>query len=175
MKVILSMVMSADGKTTKWGGPKTHEWTSKEDHAHFLSLLAKSSAIIMGRKTFDAVKSEIKLSPERLRIVLTNRPNEYESVSVGGQLEFTNDTPQEILKKLKDRGYAQVLLAGGEQINALFFKAKLIDEVWLTIEPFIFGCGHNFVAEAKLNITMQLKSVDKLNEQGTIVLKYQVV
>lgn len=174
MKVILAMVMSADGKTTKWNNPRLYEWTSKEDQNHFFSLIKKNKVIIMGRKTFIAAKSVMKLSPKKLRIILTKTPEKYADLKVAGQLEFTNDSPEEIIKKLKSRGYTEVLLAGGEHVNALFFKAKLINEVWLTIEPAIFGSGNGLVVGEKLDIRMQLKDIKKLNNNGTILLKYQV-
>lgn len=169
------MVMSIDGKTTKWSNPKIYEWTSTEDKMHFFSLVEKSKVIIMGRKTFIAAKSIMKLSPTRLRIILTKTPQEYADMQVDGQLEFTNDSPQELIKNIKARGYTQVLLAGGEQVNTLFFKAKLINELWLTIEPTIFGSGNNLVSEQKIDAHLQLQSIKKLNGRGTILLKYFVV
>ena len=175
MKVILAMVMSVDGKTTKWNDSKIYEWTSKEDQNHFSSLVKNSRVIIMGRKTFVAAKSIIKLSPKQLRIILTRNPEEYGNISIAGQLEFTDDSPKEILKKLKARGYTQVLLAGGEHVNASFFKEHLINEAWLTVEPHIFGSGNNLVAEEKLNIKMQLKSIRRLNKNGTMLLKYLAI
>ena len=33
------------------------------------------------------------------------------------------------------------ILAGGSQINALFLAADMVDEIWLTFEPLIFGTG----------------------------------
>lgn len=174
MKVILAMVSSVDGKTTKWTNPKIYEWTSREDQAHFFSLIEKSKVIIMGRKTFFAAKSIIKLSPKQLRIVLTKTPKEYANMAIDGQLEFTNDSPQKLIKKLERKGYTQILLTGGQQINTLFLNVKLINEVWLTVEPSIFGSGNGLVSEEKLDVQMQLKSIKKLNKNGTILLKYLV-
>lgn len=174
MKVILAMVASVDGKTTKWNNPDIYKWTSKEDQIYFRSLVEKNNVIIMGRRTFDAVRLIIKLSPERLRIVMTKTPEKYVDLSIAGQLEFTNDSPRRIVNRLESRGYTQVLLVGGGYINTLFFKSKLIDEVWLTIEPYIFGFGNSLVAEEKLNISFQLRSVEKLNKNGTILLQYLV-
>jgi len=42
MKVILAMVTSVDGKTTKWNNPDIYKWTSEEDQTHFFSLIEKS-------------------------------------------------------------------------------------------------------------------------------------
>jgi dihydrofolate reductase len=56
-----------------------------------------------------------------------------------------------------------------------FFKDHLIDELWLTIEPRIFGTGGNFVTEEKLDIDLHLISCEKVNEQGTLITKYAVL
>ena len=175
MKVVLAMVMSVDGRTTKWGNPNIYEWTSKEDQKYFFSLIGKHKAIIMGRKTFDAARSVMRLSSGKLRIVLTKNPKKYADTAVPGQLEFTDDSPKDIIKKLKKRGFREALLLGGGEINSLFFKEKLVDEVWITVEPLIFGSGNGLAEKNALNVIMKLKSIKMLNEQGTILLKYQVL
>ena len=88
----------------------------------------------MGRKTYEA--AHIQLKPGILRIVLTHNPQK----GVPGILEFTDETPRELVNRLKNK-YKQMLLLGGSDIATQFFEEKLIDEVWLTIEPKIFGSG----------------------------------
>ncbi len=175
MKVILAMVTSVDGKTTKWNNPDIYKWTSEEDQTHFFSLIEKSKVIIMGRKTFVAFKAAIKLSPGKLRIIMTKSPQKYKSLFVPNLLEFTSDSPKKIVEKLKMQGYNQILLVGGEQINYIFFRDKLINEVWLTIEPKIFGVGNGLISAEKLDIKLQLKRISKLNNTGTLLVKYLVI
>lgn len=122
-----------------------------------------------------AAKSTIKPSPKNLRIVLTSTPQKYKNLSVPNQLEFSSDSPQKIIKKLDMLGITQALLIGGEHVNSTFFKDKLINEVWLTIEPKIFGVGKTIVSFKKLDVKMQLQKVSKLNKMGTLLLKYQVI
>lgn len=175
MKIILAMVMSADGKTTKWEESNINDWTSQEDSDHFFSLIEKNNAILMGRKTYSASQSVIKLSSQKLRIVITKDPNKYSKFSVPNQLEFTNDDPKEIVDKLIERGFDQALLVGGENVNALFFKSKLISEIWLTVEPKIFGSGNSLVKDEKLDIGLELMSINRLNKKGTLLLKYKIL
>jgi riboflavin biosynthesis pyrimidine reductase len=63
---------------------------------------------------------------------------------------------------------------GGAHIATSFLKEQLIDELWLTIEPKIFGIGGNFVIAEKLDINLQLISCEKVNKQGTLITKYAV-
>jgi dihydrofolate reductase len=66
------------------------------------------------------------------------------------------------------------LLVGGATINGLFLKHNLVDELFLTIEPKIFGSGKNMTEGKLLNSKLQLKSVKKINKIGTLLLKYKI-
>ena len=84
MKIIMIAVVSANGKITRStrsvrSGQAREEsniylWTSKEDQNFFASMLRKHSLIIMGSNTYNAAKSELKLSKDKLRIVMTRDP-----------------------------------------------------------------------------------------------------
>ena len=41
--------------------------------------------------------------------------------------------------------------------------------------PKIFGVGGNFVIEERLDINLRLISCEKVNEQGTLITKYEVL
>ncbi len=167
--------MSVDGKTTKWNDPNIHEWTSQEDRDYFFFLIKKYRAILMGRGTYEKARPLMKLSPKRTRVVLTHNPERYKAEFVAGQLEFVNDRPEKIIDDLEKRGYNEVLLVGGESINGLFFKAGLVDEVWVTIEPFVFGMGKGLADNNELDVRMILKNVRRLNNRGSMLLKYFVI
>jgi dihydrofolate reductase len=68
-----------------------------------------------------------------------------------------------------------MLVVGGAHIATSFLKEQLIDELWLTIEPKIFGVGGNFVIEEKLDIKLQLISCERVNLQGTLITIYSVI
>jgi dihydrofolate reductase len=68
-----------------------------------------------------------------------------------------------------------MLVVGGAHIGTSFLKEQLIDELWLTIEPRIFGAGSNFAIEEKLDINLQLIKCEKVNTRGTLITKYAVL
>ena len=129
----------------------------------------------MGRRTFEIAKPDIYKGSKKLRVVITKKPNEYRELEVPGRLKFTNKHPKQIVSELEKQGFKQALLVGGSGINALFFKDKLIDEVWITIEPKIFGRGNNLIANLNLDVQLKLESLKKLNGKGTLLLKYKVL
>lgn len=175
MKVTMVMLSSADGKTTRGSEFNIYSWTSAEDQKYFFQLIKKSNLIVMGSSTYEAVNKIIKLEIRKLRIVLTRHPEKYKSKTVIGQLEFSKETPKELVNRLSKLGYKKILLVGGSKINGLFLKENLVDEFYLTIEPRIFGSGKNIVDQPLLGVQLQLTSIKKLNRSGTVLLKYKTI
>jgi len=175
MNVTLIMVSSINGKITNGTDPDITRWTSKEDAQLFLNLKEKQTLIIMGRTTYEAVKNKLVLSQKILRIVLTKNPNKYQTESAPRQLEFTNESPRELIKRLSLQGYSDMLLTGGPTINALFFKSGLINTIRLTVEPTLFPTGKNLIFEDQPDVHLQLVKVQKLNKRGTLHLTYRVL
>jgi dihydrofolate reductase len=173
MKVILLDVMSLDGKLTKWEDSPASEWASAEDGEQFLKKVRQSSAVIMGSKTFFI--NDLHPHTERLSIIMTRTPESYKDLAVAGQLEFTKEQPKELIARLEKAGHNEVLLISGSTIATLFFQEQLIDELWMTIEPKLFGKGLSVVGDQKLDISLQLLQVMQLNKRGTLQLKYQVI
>jgi len=178
MKVILIDVSSLDGKLTKWSENNIYKWSSKEDFEHFQKVKSENNLLVMGSGTFEKVKdieiAGLKAEKERLRIVLTKNPEKYKQFEVSGQLEFTNEKPKDLLSRFEKLGYKQMLLVSGGKLATSFFEENIIDELWLTIEPKIFGTGEPLVENKNFDINLRLLSIEKLNKQGTIVLKYEV-
>jgi dihydrofolate reductase len=174
MHVTLLMVSSVNGRITKGDDPRIYTWTSKEDQDFFFDFIKKSTVIIMGRKTYAAARSVIKPTAGKLRIVLTSHPEKYAADTVPGQIEFRNISPSALLKELTSVGVENVTLVGGGEINTLFFRENLIDELYLTIEPFIFGEGNVLAVPGEYVSDMTLISSKKLNAKGTLLLHYRV-
>ena len=173
MKTILIFVSSLDGKITRWGNPMIRSWSSKSDQEHFDAIWKDTRVIIMGSGTYNP--DPVKPVSRHLFVILTRHPERYKSREIPGQLEFTDDSPLLLMERFQKANEDKLLIVGGAQIAALFLKAQLIDELWLTIEPRIFGIGASFVHDEKLDIELKLFSCEQPNEQGTLILKYKVI
>lgn len=175
MKVILVVVMSLDGMTTKNNNPDIYHWSSKEDQKHFFSLIEKSKLLLMGRRTYEQAKHLMQHKKGRKRVILTKTPQKYAKEALPDMLEFTHTDPIYLVKQLEEQGYSQALLLGGAQTSTTFAQKHLIDEVWLTIEPYLFGNGISLFTAELIDFTLQLISARKLNKNGTLLLKYKVI
>lgn len=173
LKTKLVFVTTLDGKVTKWGDPHVFSWSSQEDQTHFKKIWAEAKTIIMGSSTYNF--DPIKPSPDQLLIVLTSTPEKYQSSAIKNQLEFSSETPKQIYNRLQKSGTDELLIVGGPHIATAFLKDRLIDELFLTMEPKIFGSGGNFVIGIKLDISLKLISHEQINNQGTLVMRYEVV
>lgn len=173
MKVILCVVMSLDGKITRWEDAPAHTWTSEEEGNYFNKIIARHSLLIFGGNTFIQQKSQPQVG--KLRIVITRTPEKYTEYTVEGQLEFTSESPEILLIRLEKRGYKEMLLLGGPGLASDFFKKKLVDELWVTLEPRIFGKGRSFIDAVPVDIALHLYQQKRLNSNGTLFLKYTIL
>lgn len=173
MKKILVFVSTLDGKVTKWGDSNVKSWTSKNDQEYFSKLWIDAPLIVMGSNTFNV--NQVKPNSNHLHLIMTSKPVKYSNYVIPGQLEFTNESASQIVDRFEKEDKKQMLIVGGAHIATSFLKDDLIDELWLTIEPKIFGLGGNFVIEEKLDINLQLISCEKVNDKGTLITKYKVI
>ena len=172
MKTILIFVSTLDGKVTKWGDSHIKSWSSHQDQDYYKKIWNDSGLIVMGSNTFSG---ELLPAPDHQLIVMTRDPAKYKSLKFSGKVEFTNESPAELINRFKTKGYEQMLVVGGAHVATSFLKEQLIDELWLTLEPRIFGMGGNFVTDVKLDINLRLTHFEKVNEQGTLITRYSVL
>jgi dihydrofolate reductase len=173
MKTILIFVSTLDGKVTKGSEPNVSSWSSHQDQDYYKNVLNDSDLIVMGSNTFNA--DTFKPSANHQLIIMTRRRDQYKSLEVPGQLEFTNESPFELTARFKNSGHRQMLVIGGPHVATSFLKEQLIDELWLTLEPKIFGTGGNFATGVDLDINLRLLHCEKVNGQGTLITKYTVL
>lgn len=175
MNVVLVMVSSVNGKITQGLDSDVTHWTSPEDASLFASLKEKYNLIVMGSKTYQAIRSKIQLKKDTLRVVLTTHPEQFAADKIEGQLEFTDESPSKLIERLELAGYTDMLLTGGSEINSLFIENGLVNELHITIEPKLFGTGKNLLSESDLYTDMELMEIKRINDSGTLHLIYRVV
>ena len=167
MRVVCFMAMSINGIVARNRNEDVSAWTSVEDHRFFLTKVREYDAIITGRKSLNP---ELTYMPTYL---LTHHPvayNEYPNICC------VSYTGQDLLLHLKNKGHQHIALLGGPLTNSVFFADNLVDELYITIEPIIFGQGLHFngnngIGDYCTNWT--LVDCQILNTQGTILLHYQ--
>jgi dihydrofolate reductase len=162
MRIVLIAAQSLDGFITKHAEPGT-AFTSPEDKAYFRAVLAAVDAGIFIRD---------RLPGLRIRMVMTRSPERYAAETIPGALEFTRAAPAALAAILQSRGIERCALLGGSHVHSLFFEAGLVDEVWLTVEPVLFGGGTPLLAR-RADVRLELQAIEKLGVHA-LLLKYRV-
>ena len=175
MRIVLIAAQSTDGFITRHQVPGT-AWVSEADQQWFRRALAPFDATIMGSITYESAKTEItaRLTANRQRVVMTRNPDAFAMEAHPGRLEFSAQSPAEIVRDLQTKGCQACALLGGGQIHELFLTTRLVDEIWLTIEPRLFGHGTPLV-DGKIDVSLQLDDVSRLDGSDSILAKYRVL
>ncbi|MFA5932376.1 MAG: dihydrofolate reductase family protein [Candidatus Paceibacterota bacterium] len=166
-KFVAFVAVSIDGIIAKSNNSGT-DWTSKEDWNFFQKSLSKMDAVIVGHNTYKIVQKRLD---KRNTIVLTSKANKLKSFS---SVNFLNPKRSTILDFLNKKKYKKIAILGGPKVYNFCLQNRMLDELFVTIEPYVFTNGismfngdkfkkHNFI----------LESVKKLNKKGTILLKYR--
>jgi dihydrofolate reductase len=164
MNVILIAAITADGFIGRNSGHAA-DWTSNEDKKLFVKLTKEAGNMVMGSRTFETIGRAL---PGRRNIVLTSRPQDYAIDDV----EFTDETVTELVKRLENEGVTSLAVCGGAHVYHQFMQAGLVNELYLTVEPVLFGAGVKLFSD-ELDVPMQLVSSEKLND-NVILLRYRV-
>jgi dihydrofolate reductase len=168
MKIIMLAALTIDGKLAR-NSAHFVDWTSREDKRIFSSTTRHAGVVILGNNTYKTLPAPL---PGRLHVVMTYSLAGKESVP--GEVEYTDATPERIVAGLEARGYPEAVLGGGSQVNALFLQSNLVDEIWLTIEPSIFGLGVDLLHGVQFDLQARLIHMERLNDAGAVHLRYSL-
>ncbi|HEV7424638.1 MAG TPA: dihydrofolate reductase [Candidatus Paceibacterota bacterium] len=158
---------SIDGRIAKDGQSGT-DWTSKEDWNFFQKSLAKMDPVIVGHNTYLIAEKKLK---KRNTIVFTSK---VDTIKLIGSVFFLNPEGYDVKKFLRSKNYKKVGIIGGPQVYNFCLSKQMLDELFVTIEPYIFTTGvPMFSGSVFKKYKFILQSVKKLNKKGTLLLKYK--
>jgi dihydrofolate reductase len=171
MKVTLAMSISPNGLVARENGEE--DWLPSEGWDEFLADAKAFNNIVMGRETYEVVQKLYK-------------DYNFDNVETGYKVIVTRNgkfkadssyivvlSPEEAIKFLEDKAVENILLIGGGKLNSQFIKQNLVDEIWLTINPYILGKGRPFIFPEEFDIPMNLIDHRALSK-GRIKIKYKV-
>lgn len=174
MRTVLIVAQSLDGVITQHDTPGT-AWTSSADKAWFRACLRDFDASVMGRVTFEEIREQLLKNTDasRSRMVLTRSPARFSADARPRELEFSSEAPPAIAARLIELGRQNCAILGGTQVHDEFLRHQLIDEIWTTIEPRLFGAGTPLV-KATHDVRLKLTDHQRLPDSDSLLLKYLV-
>lgn len=121
----------------------------------YVEFIHQIDALVMGRTTFETVCGfDMDWPYQKPVFVLSNSmtgiPEEYKD-----KAELVKGTLNEILQQIHKKGYYSLYIDGGRTIQS-FLKEDLIDEMTITIIPYLLGGGIPLFAELPERLEFEL-------------------
>jgi 5-amino-6-(5-phosphoribosylamino)uracil reductase len=128
-------------------------------------------------------------SPETEKLVFTTEQTpaslrwaagQYARIEVVPTNESGRADLVEVLHRLPPLGVRHLLLEGGGELNFSMLQAGLIDELFLTICPFVFGgrtapTGFDGVGFARHDVRKLALKSHRVSSRGEVFLRYDVL
>jgi dihydrofolate reductase len=167
MKTILYLAQTVNGYIAREND--STPW-SKEEFAAFYSAVKKAKNLIIGKRTCIIIgNSGLEECGYPFTVVVTRSP---------ARISYKNcvaaRSPKEALKMLKAKRFNEAIIGGGSKLATSFLKQSLIDEIWLDIEPLVFGKGIPLFQESELEAKLRLVKTVRLSK-NTIRLQYKIL
>jgi dihydrofolate reductase len=164
MNIVMIAALTADGFIGR-SSDHLSDWTSTEDKKLFVQVTKAAGIVVMGRKTFATIG---KALPGRRMIVYTSH---VESVTASN-VETTSETPQALVARLQTEGATGLVVCGGTQIYSMFMQAGLVNELYLTLSPRLFGTGLRLFNDP-VDTRLRLLETSRLGDEE-VLLHYEV-
>jgi len=168
MKIILYMAISVNGFVAK----PDHDtpWTDEEFES-YSSKVKEIGNLIVGKTTFDLMYEENAFADldEPFVVVLTSS----EEAPARENTVFVK-TFEEAVKVLKGRGFSVALVGGGGKADTAALESGMIEELYIDVEPLVFGKGIPLFSPSDKNLSLKLLNTKQIGESG-MQLHYQVI
>ena len=130
--------------------------------------------MIIGRKTYEVMVKNDEFNQSKLNTIKTVVVTHHKALKIHHP-KFVScaKSPQEALNALQKQRFKTIMVCGGGELNSSFMKENLIDEIYLDIEPIIFGRGIKLFADADFETKLELIETKKLSK-NEIQLHYRV-
>ncbi|MBI5135429.1 dihydrofolate reductase family protein [Candidatus Uhrbacteria bacterium] len=170
-RCIALVVGSIDGRVSLTARSRP-VWASAEDQKFFRTMLARADAVVVGRNTYAASKGLLRGKSVYLFSRRGRSPSRHSGLTRMTEPIVINPKQANLRAMLKK--HRQVCILGGAMVYQTMLDAGLIDDLYVTIEPLIFGHGKPMFDGGKQTKQFRLLSARRLNKDGALLLRYAV-
>ncbi len=167
IKFTAYIATSIDGRIAKSKRSFSADWTSSEDWKFFQNSLARHDVVVVGHNTYKIAKNNLQ---KRNTIVFISKIIKPKTI---GSATFLNPKLLNILDYFNSMKYKNIAILGGPRVYNFFLEHKMLNELYVTIEPYIFSNGVPMFSGKFKKTKLFLQSVKKMNKNGTLLLKYK--
>jgi len=168
MKITLYMAISVNGFIAK---PSHNTPWTEEEFESYSNKVKEVGNLIIGKTTFDLMyeKKIFTDLDEPFVVVLTSseeKPPREKTVYV--------KTFEDAVKTLRRQGFSSLLVGGGGQTDTAALESGMIEELYVDVEPLVFGEGIPLFSSSETNLKLKLVDTKRIGASG-MQLHYQVL
>lgn len=166
MKKILIVASSLDGYIAQKKEQNSTLWTSAEDKQWFNKLSRQIGTLLMGSTTYRTIGRPL---PGRKTIIYTSKPEDFPQAKVLSkffpeteeQLFVTGEMSlPDLMQTLQEKTLPEIAICGGAHLYQQALQEKLVDEIYLTLEPVFFGDGVKLLNQAMFTRCQVLEKIE---------------
>lgn len=162
--------ISLDGFVAKLNGD-SDSWVNPADEARYQAEVKRCGSLIVGRTTYEQYKEDFKAyGKDVMLFVCTTDKSQQDTANV----TFVNGSAEEIIQDISERGYDELVVCGGGEVNGMLAKAGLVDEIVISIQPVVLGEGIPLFGSHKPMLKLELTSINQ-DIEGVVQNHYKVI
>lgn len=177
IKCSVYIAASVDGFIAKPGGDL--DWLLRPEFAvskirglSYEEFISTVDALVMGRNSFEKVLSFPEWPYGSTPVVVLTGRGLVIPDHVRGTVRTASGSPEQIVSQLASEGKRHLYIDGGITIQR-FLKARLIDEITITLIPVLLGGGIPLFGPD--GIEQPLRLIDSLaSDNGVVQVRYEV-
>lgn len=170
MKVILYMAITINGFIAKENDDAS--FVSEIEWDSFRNMIKSTGNMIIGSRTYEIMRDDEEFKNlENIRVLVVSENTNFKTITNN---HSAIKSPKDALAILEKEGFDNALVAGGGTLNASFMEENLVDEIYLDVEPVVFGKGIRLFRENDFEAKLKLLETKKLSD-SEIQLHYQVL
>ncbi|GAB3751370.1 dihydrofolate reductase family protein [Microlunatus parietis] len=167
--------LSIDGKMSgdAWWAGQQNVVPNDNHFAYQRELLSSAVGLVLGRATYEGFAETWPTMTGEVADKINSLPKHVASTTLTEttwNAEVLAGDPVEAVAKLKEAGDGTLIKYGNGPFSRALVEAGLLDELHLSVSPFVAGSGESLLS-GLATTAVELKKVTDLGN-GTVVLAY---
>jgi dihydrofolate reductase len=144
-------------------------WISQQEWNSYSQIVQGAGNLVVGHRTYDILTKQPEFSELKdVQLIVVSDKN-FLTLSSN---HIVAHSPKEALKYLDS--FSEIIVAGGGLLNSAFLGENLVDEIYLDIEPIVFGGGIPIFRDKSFERKLKLLGTKQITDQE-IQIHYQVL
>ena len=175
-ELVYYVATTTDGYIARCDGSVDGFLTEGQQIPDYMASLQLYDTVLMGKNTYEfgyqyglQAGQVVPTYGHMMQYVFSQSMEQYQLE----QLQVIRDDPAEFVRDLKAQDGGMIYLCGGGALAGYLLKHKLIDTLYLKVNPVLFGEGIPLFGDSKQSVTLNLLD-SKVYNNGVMFQRYQI-